>query len=75
MAKSDSLQGSRDNLSSDGTIPVPAMSTTKEVVADHVPRDFFVIPIPRYLRHNPEKPVGFSLFLNILFAGATTFSA
>ena len=40
-----------------------------------VPKDFFFIPVPKHLRHDPENPAHFGLFLNIVFALATTFSA
>lgn len=40
-----------------------------------IPCDFFCIPVPKHLRHDPEKPAHFGLFLNIVFALATTFSA
>lgn len=41
---------------------------------DPVPKDFFLIPVPKYLRHKPGDPASFSLSLNIVFAVATTFS-
>lgn len=41
----------------------------------NVPKDFFIIPVPKHLRHDPENPAHFGLFLNIVFALATTFSA
>jgi hypothetical protein len=43
--------------------------------AESIPRDFFFIPVPKRLRHNPESPAHFGLFLNVVFAVATTFSA
>ena len=61
----------QDNLSTCETLPTHA-STPK---AEPVPKDFLVIPVPKYLRHSAEKPAQFSLFLNCLFAVATTFSA
>ncbi len=58
------------DLSPSETLPVPV--TVAHSVS--VPRDFLVIPVPRYLRHNPQRPAHFGLFLNIVFAVATTFS-
>lgn len=70
----------QDPASSCNTLPVPiATQRSKEELKSvdvevDVPRDFFVFPVPKYLRHNPDKPAHFGLFLNIIFAIATTFS-
>ena len=40
-----------------------------------VPKDFFFFSVPKHLRHDPDKPAHFGLFLNVVFALATTFSA
>ena len=57
----------------------PILEKQKEVEQDRstvsVPKDFFFIPVPKHLRHDPENPAHFGLFLNIVFALATTFSA
>ena len=57
---------------SPATLPAPV--TSSSAAATSVPKDFFVIPVRTYLRHNPEKPAPFGLFMNIVFAIATTFS-
>ena len=38
-------------------------------------RDFYFLPIPSYLRYDPDAPVRFDVFLNILFGVASTFGA
>ncbi|KAJ3552569.1 hypothetical protein NM688_g4084 [Phlebia brevispora] len=52
-------------------LPLPVSSST--ATSTSTPCDFFFVPVPKYLRHNPDKPAPFSLFLNIIFAIATTF--
>lgn len=37
-----------------------------------VPRDCLVLPVPKHLRHSPEHPPKFTLFLNVILAVATT---
>jgi len=37
-------------------------------------KDFGIIPIPRRLRHDPEKPFHFGVVLNLSFGFASTFS-
>ena len=37
-------------------------------------KDFGIIPIPDWLRYDPEKPFHFGMFLNILFGVTSTFS-
>lgn len=64
-------QGGSDG-SSCTTFPVLEAETAKG--EGEVPRDFFFIPVPKYLRHDPAKPAHFGLFLNCVFAVATTFS-
>ncbi|KAI0343758.1 MFS general substrate transporter [Trametopsis cervina] len=69
-------QGAGEDLSVAETLPVPVSAkqdTGVEVVRDaKIPKDFFLIPVPKYLRHNPEKPPHLGLFLNIVFGIATT---
>ncbi|KIP09416.1 hypothetical protein PHLGIDRAFT_67636 [Phlebiopsis gigantea 11061_1 CR5-6] len=57
------------------TLPAPASTAATDDTATNevIPRDFFFIPVPKYLRHNPKEQVRFSLWLNVLFAFATTF--
>ena len=47
--------------------PPPAMP---EETATH---DFYFLPIPMRLRHDPTKPPHFSLLLNAMFGLASTF--
>ncbi|KAJ3552570.1 hypothetical protein NM688_g4085 [Phlebia brevispora] len=35
--------------------------------------ELYFIPIPKHLRHDPENPPHFGLFLNMLFGLASTF--
>ncbi|KAI0688975.1 major facilitator superfamily domain-containing protein [Cytidiella melzeri] len=35
-------------------------------------RDFYFLPIPQHLQYYPDKPPSWSLFLNVIFAAATT---
>ena len=57
----------------------PILEKQQEIEQDRstvsVPKDFFFIPVPKHLRHDPENPAHFGLGLNIVFALATTFSA
>ncbi|GJE88226.1 MFS general substrate transporter [Phanerochaete sordida] len=57
-----------DALSVCSTLPVHAAPAPAPV-----PKDFLCIPVPRRLRHRADAPAAFSLWLNILFAVATTF--
>lgn len=41
---------------------------------DYAKRDFYFIPIPKYLRYDPHGPTHFDVFTNILFGVASTFS-
>ena len=59
----------QDNKSACGTLPFK-----ESLMEEDVPRDLFVFPVPKHLRHNPTEEVRFSLGLNILFAVATIFS-
>ena len=34
--------------------------------------DFWFLPIPKSRRYDPERPIHFGLFLNFVFAGAST---
>lgn len=76
MSEQKSPHGSLE-LAQDQPLPavlsLPGSSPTSTTL-ETTPCDFLVIPVPRYLRHNPAKPVPSSLFLNIIFAVATTFS-
>lgn len=67
---SNASQGGSD-VSSCTTFPVLEAEVKGAV---EVPKDFFFIPVPKYLRHDPAKPAHFGLFLNCIFAVATTFS-
>lgn len=72
-ASVDVLALPQDSASTCETLPTSA-SAQEILVEESVPRDFFVIPVPKYLRHNPKEELQFSLALNLLFAVATTFS-
>ena len=39
-----------------------------------LPKDFGIIPVPRYLRYDVTKPFHFGLLLNIGFGFISTFS-
>ncbi|KAI0825557.1 MFS superfamily [Irpex lacteus] len=39
---------------------------------DVVKRDFYLLPIPKYLRYDPNGPTKFDIFTNILFGIAST---
>lgn len=71
MNREDTVQ---DNLSTSETLPTPVSAPLKASADEYIPRDFFVVPVPRYLRHNPEDHLEFSLTMNILMAVASTFS-
>lgn len=60
---------------SEATHSVDVQEKEKANVTEDVPRDFFVIPVPKYLRHNPDEPARFGILINVIFAVATTFSA
>lgn len=51
------------------TLDTPDPTKTDETIT----RDFRVIPIPKYLRYDPNAPTRFDIFLNILFGVASTF--
>ena len=38
-------------------------------------RDFGLVPIPKSLRYNSEKPAHFGLLMNVVFGLASTFGA
>ncbi|KAH7870567.1 major facilitator superfamily domain-containing protein [Lentinula edodes] len=40
----------------------------------YTPKDFGLIPIPKRLRYDPDKPFHFGMFLNVLFGVTSTFS-
>lgn len=48
---------------------------TRDQIDSCAPKDFGFIPIPRHLRHDPEKPHHFGWTLNIAFGFATMFTA
>lgn len=41
---------------------------------DAVKLDFYLLPIPKYLRYDPNAPTKFDIFTNILFGIASTCS-
>lgn len=50
-----------------------APTLPKEV--DFTPRtkEFWFLPIPKSRRYDPERPIHFGLFLNVIFGAASTF--
>ncbi|KAI0688983.1 major facilitator superfamily domain-containing protein [Cytidiella melzeri] len=70
-------QGTREVPAQEAHADVPPATSLDRPhpssTVDSVPRDFFLIPVPKHLRHSPGKPAHFGLFLNIVFAAATTF--
>ena len=46
----------------------------KEQEIESLDKDFGFLPIPKRLRHQPNQPFHFGLFLNIFFGIASTFS-
>lgn len=73
MARGDA--GEKDVQEQTQVDSPPPHSEKEEEAPAYVPRDFFIFPVPKHLRHDPEKPAHFGMFLNIVFALATTFSA
>lgn len=51
------------------TLDEPAVPKNKPTATT----DLYFIPIPRYLRYNPDSPPHFGLYLNVLFGLASTF--
>ena len=37
-------------------------------------KDFGLLPIPKHVRYNPERPFHFGLLMNVIFGIASTFS-
>lgn len=80
-----SEQGAAEEASVSETLPVRSSEqeerSAKEINDGDskkapIPRDFFILPVPRRLRHNSEDPAdNFNIFINVVFALATTFSA
>jgi hypothetical protein len=50
-----------------------ANADPKKVADPTYKTDFGIIPIPRHLRYDPERPFHFGLFLNAFFGFASTF--
>ena len=44
-----------------------------DVAAEHW-KDFGLLPIPKHVRYNPERPFHFGLLMNVIFGIASTFS-
>ncbi|CAE6414672.1 unnamed protein product [Rhizoctonia solani] len=60
---------------SGASTPTITSSTDPSPIKDNIRRfDFGIIPIPRYLRHDPAKPFHFTLALNIFFGLASTLT-
>ncbi|KAI0343775.1 MFS general substrate transporter [Trametopsis cervina] len=63
----------RPPLKSLESLPVPSSASSNSTALDaRRTRDFYFLPIPSHLRHDPDKPPPWSLFLNIVFAAATS---
>ena len=61
------------------TTPTVALSDavpTPPKSVEFAPRtkEFWFIPIPKSRRYDPERPIHFGLFLNVIFGAASTFS-
>ncbi|KAJ3885068.1 major facilitator superfamily domain-containing protein [Lentinula edodes] len=53
----------------------PATPPDSDKLANwYTPKDFGLIPIPKRLRYDPDKPFHFGMFLNVLFGVTSTFS-
>ena len=66
----------RSRTNSAETLPTvnPLIDKTIQSVSDEIAtHDFYFIPIPVYLRYDPNAPPHFSLLLNIVFGLASTF--
>lgn len=48
--------------------------TSSTVVGSTRQRDFYLVPVPSWLRHREDKPLEFGLFLNAMFGIFATFS-
>lgn len=53
---------------------VEEVTPIEENHGDIVTRDFYFLPIPRNMWHDPSKPPRFGLALNALFGLSSTFS-
>jgi hypothetical protein len=60
-----------NNGSSDETIQAPQNASFS---FDYTKKDFGLLPIPKRLQYNPERPVHFGLWMQILFGFASTFT-
>lgn len=48
-------------------------NTPETDLGETATHDFYFLPIPKPLRHDPTKPVRFNLLLNVVFGLASTF--
>ncbi|KAG8690218.1 hypothetical protein FRC11_013101 [Ceratobasidium sp. 423] len=72
--KAEAPSGASPSTSRANT-PTANSSTDPSPVKDNIRRfDFGIIPIPKYLRHDPAKPFHFTLALNIFFGLASTLT-
>ncbi|CAE7138874.1 unnamed protein product [Rhizoctonia solani] len=71
----DTLRVIEAARTSGASTPTVAASTDPSPTKDNIRRfDFGIIPIPKYLRHDPMKPPRFTLALNIFFGLASTLT-
>ena len=49
-------------------------SNEKASHPDVVKLDFYLVPIPKYLWYNPDRPTNFDVLTNVLFGVAATCS-
>ena len=52
------------------TVTLDSPEPPKDPLVD---RELLIFPIPKHLRHDPEHPPHFGLFMNVLFGMASTF--
>ena len=55
--------------------PLAAPPFAGKVDSDMSSTDFRILPIPKRLRYDPDKPFHFGLLLNVSFGFASTFGA
>ncbi|CCM06156.1 uncharacterized protein FIBRA_08395 [Fibroporia radiculosa] len=71
---SDSPTHARSASSDSDTVDLPSQPvSTSEYKEAAVTKDFGFLPIPKWLRHDPEHPPHFGLLLNVTFGLAGTF--
>ena len=58
----------------DEKAPYSEEAPEKHTINAQNTRDFGVLPIPPWLRHDPSRPAHFGLLLNVVFGLASTFS-